>query len=184
MKLITLSVHKSTSHFSLSVCFTVLLVSRGVRFRSPVFLVILVFFARSCACRYLSIMLLCFRRSFSLHQMRSQYCSTWGRFDGPISCNTSLNHALVGVRLAWPRLVGHGGHAFCLLSRDNKSESVSPRKTSSQIRDIVWVNPCSRERHTYTPSSCLNTWRNSKPSSVFITRSSSKTYQEGERTKN
>lgn len=122
--------------------------SRGERIRSPVLFWIRVFLAESCACRYLSIMVLCFLLSFSLHQTRSQYCSTCGRFDGPISCKTSLNHALAELRLAVDTWAGHGDHTLYLLSRDKRSDRVSACKMSSQKRDRVWVNPCSRDRHT------------------------------------
>lgn len=123
--------------------------SRGERIRdSPVLFWIRAFRAESCACRYLSIMLLCLRLSFSLHQTRSQYCSTCGKFEGPISCKTSLNHALAGPRLAGAVLAGHGDHTLYLLSRDRRSERASACKTSNQKRESVCANPCSRDRHT------------------------------------
>lgn len=128
--------------------------SRGERFLdSPVLFWTRALRAESCACRYLSIMLLCLRLSFSLHQTRSQYCSTCGRFEGPISCKTSLNHVLAGPRLVEAVLAGHGDHTLYLLSRDRRSERVSACKTSNQKRERVCVNPCSRDRHTYLPLS-------------------------------
>ncbi len=65
--------------------------SLGVRLRS-LELLLRVFLALSCAWRYFSNMLLCFLLSLSLHHILSQYSSTCGRFDGPISCMISLNH--------------------------------------------------------------------------------------------
>lgn len=135
--------------------------SRGVLLRSPE-LLLRVFLALSCAWRYFSIMLLCFLLSLSLHHILSQYSSTCGRFDGPMSCMISLNHmrdwpiwldelpllyALQGIQaLKVPVDRSLIESEFPVCPRDMSSSTVSPWRTSRVMRANVCVKPCSRER--------------------------------------
>lgn len=126
--------------------------SLGVRLRS-LELLLRAFLALSCAWRYFSSMLLCFLLSLSLHHILSQYSSTCGRLDGPISCMISLNHVrdcpiwldepdllyvLQGIQALYPpadRSLNESERPA--LSRAISSSTVSPWRTSRVMRARV-----------------------------------------------